>query len=67
MSPTLPSLDAALQGREREVIDLALSASRGNVTQAALLIQTCRVSLYHRMRRLGIDYRSYRANGRSAP
>lgn len=56
----LPSLDSALETRAREVIEQALAATHGSVAQAAELIQTNRVSIYPRMRRLGIDYRSFR-------
>lgn len=56
----LPSLDSALQTRARELIEQALIATHGSVAQAADLIQTSRVSIYPRMRRLGIDHRAFR-------
>jgi len=40
---------------ELERIAKALSASRGNVAEAARRLQTDRANLYRRMRRLGIE------------
>ena len=57
---SLPSLESAFDKLERDVIEQALSATDGNVTQAAQRIKICRVHIYQRMRRLGIDYRSFR-------
>ena len=54
------SLCTALENRERELIEQALSATDGNVTQAAVIMQICRVHIYQRMRRLHIDYSSFR-------
>jgi two-component system nitrogen regulation response regulator NtrX len=64
LRPTPPSPDGApwrdialsdtLDQYERELIAKALSASRGNVADAARRLQTDRANLYRRMRRLGI-------------
>src|SRR5436190_8742684 len=48
-------LSDALDQYERELIARALSASRGNVAEAARRLDTDRANLYRRMRRLGID------------
>jgi DNA-binding NtrC family response regulator len=47
-------LAASLDAYERTLISEALSASGGNVTEAARRLQTDRPNLYRRMRRLGI-------------
>ncbi len=49
------ALAEALDGHERELIARALSASRGNVAEAARRLSTDRANLYRRMRRLGIE------------
>ncbi|HEV8266311.1 MAG TPA: sigma-54 dependent transcriptional regulator [Gemmatimonadales bacterium] len=49
------SLAQTLDQYERELIARALSASRGNVAEAARRLSTDRANLYRRMRRLGID------------
>lgn len=49
------SLTDTLDRYERELIAKALSASRGNVAEAARRLQTDRANLYRRMRRLGIE------------
>jgi two-component system nitrogen regulation response regulator NtrX len=48
------SLTEALDAYERALIARALSASQGNVAEAARRLQTDRPNLYRRMRRLGI-------------
>ncbi len=48
-------LSDTLDQYERELIARALSASRGNVAEAARRLDTDRANLYRRMRRLGID------------
>ena len=49
------ALSETLDQYERELIAQALSASRGNVAEAARRLQTDRANLYRRMRRLGIE------------
>jgi DNA-binding NtrC family response regulator len=49
------ALSETLDHYERELIAKALSASRGNVAEAARRLQTDRANLYRRMRRLGIE------------
>jgi two-component system nitrogen regulation response regulator NtrX len=49
------ALAEALDHHERELIARALSASRGNVAEAARRLSTDRANLYRRMRRLGIE------------
>jgi two-component system nitrogen regulation response regulator NtrX len=49
------ALADTLDQYERELIARALSASRGNVAEAARRLQTDRANLYRRMRRLGIE------------
>jgi two-component system nitrogen regulation response regulator NtrX len=49
------ALSDTLDQYERELIAKALSASRGNVAEAARRLQTDRANLYRRMRRLGIE------------
>jgi len=49
------ALSETLDQYERELIAKALSASRGNVAEAARRLQTDRANLYRRMRRLGIE------------
>ena len=49
------ALSDALDHYERVLIARALSAARGNVTDAARKLSTDRANLYRRMRRLGID------------
>jgi two-component system nitrogen regulation response regulator NtrX len=49
------ALSDTLDQYERELIARALSASRGNVAEAARRLQTDRANLYRRMRRLGIE------------
>jgi two-component system nitrogen regulation response regulator NtrX len=49
------TLTDTLDQYERELIARALSASRGNVAEAARRLATDRANLYRRMRRLGID------------
>jgi two-component system, NtrC family, nitrogen regulation response regulator NtrX len=49
------ALAEALDRHERELIARALSASRGNVAEAARRLSTDRANLYRRMRRLGIE------------
>jgi DNA-binding NtrC family response regulator len=56
----LPTLEAALKDRERSLIEQALTLTQGNVTEACRLIRTPREHLYAKMRRLGIDYKSFR-------
>jgi two-component system nitrogen regulation response regulator NtrX len=48
-------LGDALDAYERRLIASALSASRGNVAEAARRLQTDRPNLYRRMRRLGLS------------
>jgi two-component system nitrogen regulation response regulator NtrX len=48
------SLSDTLDNHERMLIVRALSAARGNVTDAARRLRTDRANLYRRMRRLGI-------------
>jgi len=48
-------LTDTLDRYERELIARALSASRGNVAEAARRLQTDRANLYRRMHRLGIE------------
>jgi two-component system nitrogen regulation response regulator NtrX len=47
-------LSDALDAYERDMIERALSATDGNVAEAARRLQTDRPNLYRRMRRLGI-------------
>src|SRR2546422_8052502 len=49
------ALSDTLDQYERELIARALSASHGNVAEAARRLQTDRANLYRRMRRLGIE------------
>ena len=49
------ALSDTLDHYERELIAKALSASKGNVAEAARRLQTDRANLYRRMRRLGIE------------
>jgi DNA-binding NtrC family response regulator len=56
----LPTLGAALKERERSLIEQALTLTQGNVTAACRLIHTPREHFYAKMRRLGIDYKSFR-------
>jgi transcriptional regulator with GAF, ATPase, and Fis domain len=49
------ALTDTLDQYERELIARALSASRGNVAEAARRLETDRANLYRRMRRLGIE------------
>jgi two-component system nitrogen regulation response regulator NtrX len=49
------ALSDTLDQYERELIARALSASRGNVAEAARRLDTDRANLYRRMRRLGIE------------
>ena len=49
------ALAEALDGFERSLIARALSASRGNVAEAARRLATDRANLYRRMRRLGLE------------
>ena len=51
-------LSDALDGYERMLITRALSASGGNVAEAARRLRTDRPNLYRRMRRLGVDWGS---------
>ncbi len=51
-------LSDALDGYERTLITRALSASGGNVAEAARRLRTDRPNLYRRMRRLGVDWGS---------
>jgi two-component system nitrogen regulation response regulator NtrX len=51
-------LSDALDGYERMLITRALTASRGNVAEAARRLRTDRPNLYRRMRRLGVDWGS---------
>jgi two-component system, NtrC family, nitrogen regulation response regulator NtrX len=48
-------LSEALDEYERGLIGAALARGRGNVAEAARLLQTDRANLYRRMRRLGLD------------
>jgi two-component system nitrogen regulation response regulator NtrX len=49
------ALSEALDQYERTLIARALSASRGNVAEAARRLATDRANLYRRMRRLGLE------------
>jgi two-component system nitrogen regulation response regulator NtrX len=49
-------LSDALDGYERMLITRALSASGGNVAEAARRLRTDRPNLYRRMRRLGVNW-----------
>ena len=49
------ALTDTLDRYERDLIARALSASRGNVAEAARRLETDRANLYRRMRRLGIE------------
>ncbi|HEY3279969.1 MAG TPA: sigma-54 dependent transcriptional regulator [Gemmatimonadales bacterium] len=49
------ALAQTLDDYERELIARALSASRGNVAEAARRLATDRANLYRRMRRLGLE------------
>lgn len=51
-------LNDALDGYERLLITRALTASGGNVAEAARRLRTDRPNLYRRMRRLGVDWGS---------
>ena len=48
-------LSEALDEFERGLISAALTQSKGNVAEAARVLQTDRANLYLRMRRLGIE------------
>ncbi len=50
----IPPLSDALDDYERGLIAGALARARGNVAEAARLLQTDRANLYRRMRRLGL-------------
>jgi two-component system nitrogen regulation response regulator NtrX len=49
------SLTDALDRFERTLIARALSATQGNVAEAARRLSTDRANLYRRMRRLGLE------------
>ena len=49
------SLTETLERHERDLIQRALAAARGNVAEAARSLQTDRANLYRRMRRLGLS------------
>ena len=48
-------LNESLDAFERRLIERALSTSKGNVAEAARILNTDRPNLYRRMKRLGID------------
>ena len=56
-APVLPGrpLTDALDDYERGLIGAALGHARGNIAEAARLLQTDRANLYRRIRRLGLD------------
>ena len=56
-APVLPGrpLTDALDDYERGLIGAALGQARGNIAEAARLLQTDRANLYRRIRRLGLD------------
>jgi DNA-binding NtrC family response regulator len=51
------SLTLALRALERRLIETALLASRGNLTQAAAAVGASRRDLYRRVQRLNIPLR----------
>jgi len=61
-SNTLPelSLEEAVANLEREMIIDALKNSRGNITQAADLLQTTVRKFAYKAKKYGVDYRNYR-------
>jgi Nif-specific regulatory protein len=61
-SDTLPtlSLDDAVANLEREMVIDALKNTRGNITQAADVLQTTVRKFAYKAKRYGIDYRHYR-------
>jgi Nif-specific regulatory protein len=61
-SDTLPalSLEEAVGNLEREMIIDALKNTRGNITQAADLLQTTVRKFAYKAKRFGIEYRHYR-------
>ena len=56
-APVLPGrpLTDSLDDYERGLIGAALGQARGNIAEAARLLQTDRANLYRRIRRLGLD------------
>ncbi len=61
-SDTLPnlSLEGAVERLEREMIIDALKNTRGNITQAAELLQTTVRKFSYKAKRYGVDYKRYR-------
>ncbi len=61
-SDTLPtlSLDEAVANLEREMIIDALKNTRGNITQAAEILQSTVRKFAYKAKRYGIDFRHYR-------
>ncbi len=61
-SNTLPkvSLDGAVANLEREMIIDALKNTRGNITDAARLLETTVRKFSYKANRYGVDYREYR-------
>jgi Nif-specific regulatory protein len=61
-SDTLPavSLEEAVSNLEREMLIDALKNTRGNITQAAELLQTTVRKFSYKANRHGVDYRHYR-------
>jgi two-component system nitrogen regulation response regulator NtrX len=54
LTPLSASIGAALEAYERDLIESALAASQGNVSEAARRLRTDRSNLHRRMRRLDI-------------
>ena len=59
------SLEQTVWQLERQLIELALKAAGGNMSQAARALHEDRPNLYRRMRRLGISL--YQKGRRNAP
>jgi Nif-specific regulatory protein len=58
--------DAVVEAQERELITHALQETRGNQTRAAKLLGITKRIIQYRIRKMGIDPRSYRARSGSA-
>jgi Nif-specific regulatory protein len=56
-------LAAAMEAYEKELIQDALRASRGNRARAARLLATTERIVRYKVKRLGIDYKRFRKNG----
>jgi DNA-binding NtrC family response regulator len=50
-----PSLSAAIEAVERDLIDSTLGSTRGNISETARILGLSRRGLYLKMRRLQLD------------